>query len=113
MIIEMEEKARKMLLSSSKNDIIDMCYRAYGVLTNSYMITCEECIELLSKLRFGVVLDLIKLKNPSVIDELYTSIFPAHLMYNYALELSEEEQKIFRAKYVCENLENKIIKGAR
>jgi protein-arginine kinase len=112
-IIEMEEKARKTLLSVNESVIMDMCYRAYGVLTNSYVLSTKECIELLSKLRFGVVLNLYKFKNASIIDELYTSVQPAHLMDYYNLELSLKEQDIFRAKFVSESLENKLIKGVR
>lgn len=110
-IIEMEETARKTLKSLNKNVIIDMCYRAYGTLTNSYMMPTSECFELLSKLRFGIVCGLIKFKNPKIIDELYTSIQSAHLMDYYSLELSPKEQDIFRAKFVCENLENRLVKG--
>ncbi len=110
-IIEMEETARKTLQSVNESVIIDMSYRAYGILTNSYTISTEECLQLLSKLRFGIVLGLVKFKNPSIIDELYTNIEPAHLMDYYSLELSPKEQGIFRAKYIYENLENKLIKG--
>lgn len=110
-IIEMEEKSRKTLKQVNKNVILDMCYRAYGVLTNSYMMPLDEAIMQLSKLRFGVVLGLVKFKNPKIIDELYTTIQPAHLMDYYSLDLSPLEQSIFRAKYLSENLENKLIKG--
>lgn len=110
-VIEMEEKARKTLSSLNKDVIIDMCYRAYGTLTNSYILSSGECIGLLSKLRFGVALGVIKFKNASLIDELYTSIQPAHLQDYYSLDLSPKEQDIFRAKFVCESLENKLIKG--
>ena len=110
-IIEMEETARKTLQNVNESVIIDMSYRAYGILTNSYTISTDECIELLSKLRFGVVLGLVKFKNPCIIDELYTNVQPAHLMDYYSLELSPKEQDIFRAKYIYENLDNKLIKG--
>ena len=110
-IIEMEETARKTLQNVNESVIIDMSYRAYGILTNSYTISTDECIELLSKLRFGVVLGLVKFKNPCIIDELYTNVQHAHLMDYYSLELTPKEQDIFRAKYIYENLDNKLIKG--
>ena len=112
-IIDMEEKARKTLLSINESVIMDMCYRAYGILTNSYVLSVNECVELLSKLRFGIVLNLFKFRNASIIDELYTTVQPAHLMDYYNLDLSLKEQDIFRAKFVSENLENKLIKGVR
>lgn len=110
-IIDMEETARKTLIQMNKSVIIDMCYRSYGTLCNCYMLSSEECLKLLSKLRFGVVCGLIKFKNAKIIDELYTNIQMAHLIDYYNLELNPKEQTIFRAKYVSENLENKLIKG--
>ena len=110
-IIEMENQARKTLKQVNKNVILDMCYRAYGLLTNSYMMTLEEAIMQLSKLRFGVVMGLVKFKSPKIIDELYAQIQPAHLMDYYSLDLNLLEQSIFRAKFLSENLENKLIKG--
>ena len=110
-IIEMELSSRKTLKQVNKNVIIDMCYRAYGLLTNSYMMPLDEAIMQLSKLRFGVVLGLVKLKNPKIIDDLYTLIQPAHLEDYYSLDLNALEQSIFRAKFLSENLENKLIKG--
>ena len=110
-IIEMENSSRNTLKEVNKNVILDMCYRAYGILTNSYIMPLEEAIMQLSKLRFGVVLGLFKFKNPKIIDELYTTIQPAHLMDYYSLDLNPMEQNIFRAKFLSENLENKLIKG--
>ncbi len=110
-IIEMENSSRNTLKEVNKNVILDICYRAYGILTNSYIMPLEEAIMQLSKLRFGVVLGLFKFKNPKIIDELYTTIQPAHLMDYYSLDLNPMEQNIFRAKFLSENLENKLIKG--
>ena len=112
-IVEMEEKARKTLLSLNEDVIIDMTFRAYGVLTNSYILSSKECVEMLSKLRFGVVLGIIKIKNASIIDELYIASQQAHLQDYFSLELNKKEEDIFRAKFVCESLENKFIKGVR
>ncbi len=110
-IIEMEEQARNTLKNMNESVIIDMVYRAYGTLTNCYMLSTNECIQLLSKIRFGVVLGLVKFKQPEIIDELYTTIQPAHLMEFYSLDMNTKEQDVFRAKFVGENLEGKLVKG--
>ena len=110
-IIEMEEIARESLKKLQRDVIIDMAYRAYGVLTNSYLLANNECIELLSKLRFANVCGLVKLRNSKIIDEMYTNIQPAHLMDYYSIELDDSEQGKFRAKYVSERLGNILIKG--
>ena len=110
-VVEMEEFAQDSLKKSQKDVIIDLSYRAYGVLTNSYTISLQEATELLSKIRFALTLGVIKFRNSKIIDELYTSIQPAHLMDNYSLELNPKEQDLFRAKYISECLDNKLIKG--
>ena len=110
-IIEMEEQARNTLKNMNRSVILDMVYRAYGVLTNCYLLSTNECIDLLSKIRFGIVLGLIKFKDSQIIDDLYTTIQPAHIMEYYSLDMSTKEQDVFRAKFVGENLEGKLIKG--
>ena len=110
-VIEMEEIARESLKKSQRDVIIDMSYRAYGLLTNSYMLGYDECIEELSKFRFGVVCGLVKMRNSKMIDDLYITMQSAHIMDTYSIELNKKEQSIFRAKFVSECLENKLIKG--
>ena len=110
-VVEMEEIAQDSLKKSQKDVIIDMAYRAYGILTNSYTISLQEATELLSKIRFAVTLGLVKFRNAQIIDELYANIEPAHLMDNYSLELNIKEQDLFRAKYISEILDGKLIKG--
>lgn len=112
-LVDLEQKARKTLLDVNKTVIMDMCLRSYGILTNSYILPYDECIEKLSKIRFGMVLGLIKIKNPSIVDDLFCQSNLGHLQDFYSLELNSIEEKIFRAKFVMESLENKLIKGVR
>lgn len=109
-VINMEENARKTLINLNQSVIMDMCLRAYGVLTHCYSISTTECISLLSKLRFGICTGLIKTKNINI-DEMYYLIQPAHIENYYEIELSPKERDIFRAKYIGELLNNKLIKG--
>ena len=60
-----------------------------------------------------MVLGLIKIKNPSIVDDLFCQSNLGHLQDFYSLELNSIEEKIFRAKFVMESLENKLIKGVR
>lgn len=112
-LTELEQKARQTLQNVNKSVIIDQAYRAYGILTNSYLLSQEECIKLLSQIRFAYVMGLVKLKNANIIDELYYESKLAHLEEYFSLELSVGEEKLFRAKFVAENLENKLIKGVK
>ena len=109
-VVEMEEKARQTITTLNKSVILDMCYRAYGVLTNCYTISTAECLSFLSKLRFGVSANLIKLKNVDI-DELFYLVQSAHIEDYYQIELTPKERDIFRAKYIGEMLCGKLIKG--
>ena len=109
-VVELEEKSRQTITTLNKSVILDMCYRAYGVLTNCYTISTAECFSLLSKLRFGVSTNLIKLKNVDI-DELFYLVQSAHIEDYYQIELTPKERDIFRAKYIGEMLCGKLIKG--
>lgn len=110
-ILELENSAQKTIINLSESVIMDMCLRAYGTLTNCYILGAMECVGLLSKVRFGVTSGLIKLKNPSLLDKLYDEIQPAHLMNYFELEMSPKERDVFRAKYVRESLRNKLVEN--
>ena len=58
-IIEQERLARKYLTKNSV-DLEDKVYRAYGVLSNCKKISSEECNKLLSDIKLGTDLGIIK-----------------------------------------------------
>ena len=58
-IIEQERKARNVIKENSYI-IEDEVYRAYGILKYSRNIDVEEALNLLSKVRLGVSMDIIK-----------------------------------------------------
>ena len=58
-IIEQERLARKVL-AKNQVDLEDRLYRSYGILTNARKISNEEMIKLMSGVRLGVDLGIIK-----------------------------------------------------
>ena len=72
-IIEQERTARKMLAKNSIN-LEDKVYRAYGILLNCRKISSEECEKLLSYVKLGTDLGIIKELNDLKVKklELYT-----------------------------------------
>ena len=72
-IIEQERTARKMLAKNSIN-LEDKVYRAYGLLLNCRKISSEECEKLLSYVKLGTDLGIIKELNDLKVKklELYT-----------------------------------------
>jgi protein arginine kinase len=58
-VIEQERLARHILTKNSI-DLEDKIYRAYGVFANCKKISSEECSKVLSQIRLGVDLGIIK-----------------------------------------------------
>lgn len=105
-ICDLETKARKNLMLNNENKLIDDVLRAYGVLSNCYMIGSTEACEHLSKLKLGVALNIITLKNPEVIDELLKNISACKISNMAGAELNATERDKHRAQYLGRVLKN-------
>lgn len=74
-IIEQERTARKFL-GKSQLELEDKVYRSYGILTNAKKLSSDECKRLLSDVKLGVDLGIIKEIDDSKVRklELYTKV---------------------------------------
>lgn len=104
-IIEHEEQARSILLKQQQAFLEDRVWRAYGTLKNAFIISSQETTELLSMVRLGLDLDIIKEIDRRAINELFILIQPAHLQKLEGKKLSSQERdekraKIIRSKFV-------------
>ena len=77
-IIEQERIARKILTKDS-DTLEDSVYRAYGILANCKKISSEEARELLSDIKLGVDLGIIKELNDLKVNKLLLYTKPANL----------------------------------
>ena len=91
-IIEQERIARKFLAKK--------VYRDYGILTNARKISEDEAIDLLSMVKMGTDLGVIKELNDQKIAELNLYTKPANLQKLTGKNLSEYDQDIERAKVI-------------
>lgn len=98
-IKEQEKIARKMLLKR-QIELEDTVYRAYGILTNAKKITSEECNSLLSDIKLGVDMGIIKEINDSKIKKLETYTKPANLQKYIGQPLESLERDIKRAEII-------------
>lgn len=105
-ICDIETKARKNLLINNEDKLTDEVYRAFGVLSCCYTIGSEEACEKLSKLKLGVALNIIALKNPEVIDELLKNISACKICSMASSDLGAEQRDKFRAQYLGRILKN-------
>jgi len=78
-IIEQESQCREMLMNSNRSMLEDKISRSYGILKSAHIITSQETTELLSLVRLGCDLGVIKDINRRHINETFLLIQPAHL----------------------------------
>ncbi len=103
-IIGHEHSAREALLAQNRNLLEDRIWRAYGTLKNAHIITSDETIDLLSLVRLGADLDLIKEADRALINELFIIIQPAHLQKLEKKKLNPNQRDVKRAQIVREKL---------
>jgi len=104
-IIGHEESAREALLSQNREVLEDRIWRAYGTLKNAHIVTSSETIDLLSLIRLGVDLNLIKEVDRALINELFIITQPAHLQKIEKKRLNPNQRDIKRAQIIREKLE--------
>lgn len=107
-IINYERKARDYLLKNLKKEMEDKIWRAYGILTNAKLLSSEEALNLLSTLRLGVCLEIIKKISLLTINILSILVKRANLLFYLKKEnLTEEERDYERALLVKRVLKEK------
>ena len=103
-VIEHEETARGVLLKQQKTLLEDRVWRSLGILKNSFIISSQETTELLSMLRLGIDLNIIKDVDRRTVNELFILIQPAHLQKLESKKLSSQERDIKRASLIRSKL---------
>ncbi|MCL2341907.1 MAG: protein arginine kinase [Firmicutes bacterium] len=98
-VIEQERLARKILTKNSI-ELEDNLYRAYGILTNCKKISSEECNKLLSDIRLGTDLGIIKELTDLKVNKLETYTKPANLQKYLGQTLGSLDRDIKRAEVI-------------
>jgi protein arginine kinase len=104
-LIEYERRAREFLVRETQQNVHDQVSRAYGILRTAQTITAEETMQLLSRVRMGVLLGLIGDIDISDINVLLVRTQPAHLQKLRGLELDSKDRNIERARYLRQHFE--------
>lgn len=103
-IIKQERIARQKLMQESSIKLEDKLYRAYGIFANARMISFEEFMKLLSDVRLGINLDIIKNIGIETINELMIATQPASIMKAFNSTLNAEERDVKRAELIRSKL---------
>lgn len=105
-IAKSEKRARHTLLTKDLTRLSDRIFRAKGLLTSSRILTSEEATVLLSMLRLGVNLDIVKDIDLAKINELVLFSQPAHLQKREKCEIPANERDMLRSEYIRTALGN-------
>jgi protein arginine kinase len=103
-MIEYERQARSFLVRESRKDLHDRVSRAYGILCTAQTISSEETLHLLSSVRMGINLELIKDLDIPTINKLVIHTQPAHLQKLRGLALETADRNVERANYLKSHL---------
>lgn len=103
-IIEQERLARKYLGKNS-TDLEDKVYRSYGIFSNCRKISSEEARKLLSDIKLGVDMGIIKELTDSKVAKLYLYTKPGNLEKYLGEELDTYERDIRRAEVIKQIIE--------
>jgi len=103
-LIEQEKAARELLLKEAGSQLEDRVGRAFGILSHARVISSEEALHLLSDVRLGLDLHLLRGVDPRVITELMIGIQPAFLQGLTGREMDPQERDRERAAFIRRRL---------
>lgn len=107
-IIHEENLLREDLLKRYKYEIEDRIYRALGILKSAILLNSDECLKLLSDVRMGVEMGIIKDVDKVILNELLVETQNATIQQLETKKLSNREKEFNRAKLIREKLIEKI-----
>jgi protein arginine kinase len=103
-VIEQEELSRQALLKQNRAFLEDKIWRAFGTLRSAFIISSSETMELLSMVRLGHDLGIIKDIDRRTINELFLITQPAHLQKIEKKKLTPQERDLKRAELIRSRL---------
>ncbi|HHW47551.1 MAG TPA: protein arginine kinase [Clostridiaceae bacterium] len=101
-IIEQERTIRNELYKQNPYRFEDKIYRSLGIFTNARIMTSEECMKLISDVRLGIDMGIIKTIDRNTLDKIMLLTQPANLQKTIGKPLSPEERDLRRAELIRE-----------
>jgi protein arginine kinase len=103
-IVNQEYKTREQFLKNYRHELEDKIYRSLGILEKVVILNLKECLDLLSNVRMGVEMGIIKNVTKTDLNLLLVESQPAALQKAADKRLSEREGDLLRAKLIRETL---------
>ena len=109
-IYDEEMRLRAQIYEQNKDELNDQIMRAYGILTNAYLLEEDEMFSLLGMIRFGHELGLLKIKDVDLFMKLFYHGGAALLKEIRPFSQDEKENRI-RAEYIVKRVKNLVKIG--
>ncbi|MCH5164510.1 MAG: ATP--guanido phosphotransferase [Clostridiales bacterium] len=106
-IVESELRAREALMQSNPAGLTDKILRSFGLLSNCYMISKSEFMDLIAFVKLGIYYNILDCSDYAALEDLITEVQPASLCLSQHRRLDEGERDKVRAS-MCQKL-NQII----
>jgi protein arginine kinase len=103
-VVIREESTRQAIMARNKEALVDRISRAYGTLKSAHIITSSETVALLSAIRLGVDLGIVKNLDRRMVNELFILTQPAHLQKIEGKLLNSNERDIKRSDLIREKI---------
>jgi protein arginine kinase len=107
-VIEQERNLRSELHKQNSYRFEDMVYRSFGLFSNARVISTQESLKLLSDVRLGVCMGIIKDVDIETLNKIMLLIQPANLQKALNKTLSANERDIKRAELIRSTLAGKL-----
>jgi protein arginine kinase len=103
-IAQYEQTWRQKLFQENKTVVEDRVWRAYGILKYARSISSEETLDLLSSIRLGVYLGIIKDMPIKILNQLLIFCQPCHLQKLAQKTMQPPQRDLMRASYLRQQL---------
>lgn len=103
-VIEQEQDARQTLLDKTRARLSDSAWRAMGLLQYAQIMSSQEAMQLISDLRLGFDLGLIKSVDHKLLNELLVLIRPGCLQMLAGRELDHAQRNLERPVQIKKSL---------
>lgn len=103
-IIDREQWSREQLLKGHRHELEDRIFRSLGILKYAVLINSKDCLSLISDVRMGVEMGIIKDVNIDTLNYLLVETQPATLQLISNTNLSDKDRDFQRAKLIRQKL---------
>lgn len=99
-LADAELRARDTLYKTNKEKIIDCIMRAWGVLTNAYLLSYNEMVENIALVKLGIYYNVIRLKDYMILQKLEDMLGTYSIEKSIGMELDQLSENKTRAEKV-------------